>query len=469
MRRIKRLLNRLPLKYRMMLISSCMLLLLVLLSSIVQYVMLDRLLMRQEEDSIRRTMADIQAHFQEKEPSLTAETIKNTQPFLYSMQQPDQMLRILDPSGKPVIILTDNHLPDKWVKPQPVTETRLSSYWHETEHLLVMRSPLSAGTFNGTVEIVRNLNAFDRMENAVLTVLAVSGVGAIAISVFGALYLVRQLLDPIRSVINTMQRIRLRGFHQRVEVPEQRDELAELAVMFNMMMDQVENALKQQQQFVEDASHELRTPIAILEGHLTLLNRWGKDDPAVLNDSLKASLEELKRLKDLVMELLELTRLDAADHSREAPVIAPEEVILNWLPHFQTIHQDFTFDVHLEDWKGVSIRILPRHLEQITAILLDNAVKYSPGKKQITVEGEALPQYLELRIKDHGIGIPEGDMPHVFRRFYRADKARSREMGGSGLGLAIADRLVRLYGGSIQLESVEGEGTQVTIRLPRPE
>jgi two-component system, OmpR family, sensor histidine kinase ArlS len=465
MKWIQKFLIRLPLKYRLILVSSVLLLTLVLLTSIVQYVMLNRQLIHQEENTIRRTMTELMRYYQEKPTESPLDQIRLSQPFIDSMLQADQMIRILDSEGNNVLTLSD-HLPDKWVKPSTVSQTKLISEWHETDHLLIMRSPLRMGSFQGTIEIVRNLEALDKMEDSVLAVLMLSGAGAIAVSVFGALYLVRQLIKPIRSLINTMQNIRRHGFNQRVEVPQQRDEFTKLAVMFNGMMDQVENSLQQQQQFVEDASHELRTPIAILEGHLTLINRWGKDHPEVLRDSLHASLEELTRLKSLVMELLELTRVEATGNNNIVPMVDPGMVILNWIPHFQSIHSEFSYDVHLEAWLGMSISILPRHLEQVTAILLDNAVKYSPNHKKITIEGIVQPQYMELRIQDYGIGIPAADLPHVFRRFYRADKARSREMGGSGLGLSIADRLVRLYKGSIQLESVEGQGTLAIVRFP---
>jgi two-component system, OmpR family, sensor histidine kinase ArlS len=465
MKRIWSMLNRLPLKYRMMLVSSCMLLLFIALSSVIQYAMLSQQLLHQEKEAITRTMKELQTYYQEKQQSSIPEQIQNSRTFIESMQQPNQLIRILDQNGSPILTLSD-HFPDNRLKPQAAAQTQLVSEWHETDHLLIMRSPLTVGAFQGTIEIIRNLEPFDQMEDAVMTALFLSGGGAIAVSIFGALYLVRQLLHPMRSVIDTMKRIRSKGFQERVEIPEQRDELTELAVMFNGMMDQVEHALKQQQQFIEDASHELRTPIAILEGHLSLLNRWGKDNPDVLKDSLQASVEEMTRLKELVLELLELTRADAAEHAKEIPPVEPEAILGNWISHFQTIHPDFSFDIHLEAVKGVQLRILPRHLEQIHGILLDNAVKYSRHHKRISIEGERLQDGVELRIRDYGIGIPPEDLPHVFRRFYRADKARSREMGGSGLGLSIAERLVRLYGGSIRLVSKEGEGTLAIVRFP---
>jgi two-component system sensor histidine kinase ArlS len=231
------------------------------------------------------------------------------------------------------------------------------------------------------------------------------------------------------------------------------------------MMDDVEMSFQKQKQFVEDASHELRTPISILEGHLKLLNRWGKNDPEVLEESLKASQQEVERLKMLVYELLELTRLESDRLEVVEDLVEPVHVVEDVIKKFTLLHPDFIFSFinHLKE--PVKVAIAERHLEQVLIILIDNAVKYSSQSTTIEVTVENKDNGFSVSIKDYGIGVPQEDLQKIFDRFYRVDKARSREKGGQGLGLSIAKRMVDNYNGSIVADSVEGEWTMITVTL----
>jgi two-component system, OmpR family, sensor histidine kinase ArlS len=232
-------------------------------------------------------------------------------------------------------------------------------------------------------------------------------------------------------------------------------------------MDSLEDSFLQQKQFVEDASHELRTPLAIIQGHLMLLNRWGKNDAAVLDKSLKSSLKEVERLTNLVQELLELSR---AENSLINPVDAEPINVWTTVQHvvrnFEVVYSDYEFKIkHFHE--NLYVNISSRHLEQILIILLDNAVKYSKKEeKEVVIDCSLINEKVSLKVMDKGIGIPKEDIPYILNRFYRVDKARSRKQGGLGLGLAIAKRWVEKYHGTINIESKEGEGTNVTIVLP---
>ncbi|MGV2720006.1 UNVERIFIED_CONTAM: ATP-binding protein, partial [Klebsiella pneumoniae] len=231
----------------------------------------------------------------------------------------------------------------------------------------------------------------------------------------------------------------------------------------------LERSFQQQRQFVEDASHELRTPIAIVEGHLGMLRRWGKHDPAVLEESLQISVEELSRLKALVEELLVLTRAENLQMDEAAAVCEPEQVISQTVKKVNVLHPAFIIERDLQALSGVKLAISAEHLEQILLILLDNAVKYSRERKRIAVRAAIQGERARLEIIDAGIGIPAKDLPYVTDRLYRVDKARNRKSGamdGNGLGLSIAKRLVERYNGALTIESVEQEGTTVNVLLP---
>jgi len=263
----------------------------------------------------------------------------------------------------------------------------------------------------------------------------------------------------------TMRRIKRNGMQERVATTESKDEISDLSMMFNAMMDDLEASFVQQKQFVEDASHELKTPIAILEGHLSLLNRWGKEDPDILNESLQVSLQEVLRLKGIVQELIDLTRADAVKLHTAEP-IAIMELIQNIANRVSVIHHEFQFVQDLGSLQNIEIKIAPFHFEQILLILLDNAMKYSEPFKEIHITGQVQYNWAIIQIIDQGIGIPIEDIPYVFDRFYRVDKARSRESGGVGLGLSIARRLVDAYHGEIAIEPAVRQGVCVTLQFP---
>jgi two-component system sensor histidine kinase ArlS len=232
------------------------------------------------------------------------------------------------------------------------------------------------------------------------------------------------------------------------------------------MMDELQLSFQQQQQFVEDASHELRTPIAIMEGHLSLLNRWGKDDPVLLNESLQASIQELNRLKGLVQELLVLSRADTVMQDHQTESVNPIQIIADVIKNYRMLYPEFIFDTQLLELTSVSITIARHHLEQVLLILLDNAIKYSALNKTIRIVGSIYNARVQLQIIDFGVGIHQDDLPFVFDRLYRVDKARSGGQSGHGLGLSIAQRLIEGYGGHVSIVSLENKGTTIIMSFP---
>jgi two-component system phosphate regulon sensor histidine kinase PhoR len=221
------------------------------------------------------------------------------------------------------------------------------------------------------------------------------------------------------------------------------------------------------QEFVSNVSHELRTPLAIFRGYLETL----QDNPDLPRDELQRILETLQRHSDrlhaLVEDLLTLTRLESRHIKTE----------------FATLRMDAFFKQIVRDWSHrkrmgeVEIKLeldgdLPAvdadaiRLEQVMLNLLDNAAAYSNPPRQVVLFGGVRNGKLEVRVSDNGIGIPPGDLPHIFDRFYRVDKARSRTSGGTGLGLSIVKQILQTHGGTVHAESEIGKGTTIVMRLP---
>ncbi|WP_274651398.1 HAMP domain-containing sensor histidine kinase [Paenibacillus humicola] len=458
-------LNALPLKWRLAAWSSVLILFLIVVYNGVQYLVIDRWALGQEKRQLQKELEEIQGFY--ADPG--APGLAQSRGFLGKMNDSHQMIRILNDAGVPELTVS-NRLPADWVKPQQAAEPEMTSQWHGDDHLLILRSPFRAKAFAGTIEMAQNLEKYESLTHLLFLVMGFGGLFGIALGAGGSVMLAGQFVKPIRQLAGTMGRIRQNGLSERVEIGGTRDELSRLSQVFNEMMDRLERSFMQQKQFVEDASHELRTPIAIVEGHLAMLNRWGKHRPEILDESLQASLRELARLKDLTQELLALSKAEApaAGEERSALLSDPFCVVRRMVADFGSLHPEFTFEQELPpNDAGYLVGFTEDHWQQTLLILLDNAVKYSGDNRRVRIRGSiAGDGGMELEVADYGIGIPQRDLERVFERFYRVDKARSRDQGGSGLGLAIAKRLVERYSGSISAASEENKGTTIKISLP---
>jgi two-component system sensor histidine kinase ArlS len=432
------------------------------LFSFLEYHTISKWMLKRENIVIDRTITDIATFYKEKGNDLNRDDIVGSQGFLRKMNDKDQLIRVYTQKGE--VLVSDKNGTFPVLEPLPIKSKVHETISAEGNEALIARYPIKGDNFEGTLEIVRQLDNYKKMMSHLFWVMTVFGIGAILLSAISGYFLARQLLRPVRDLTQAMIKIKNNGFQDRMEVYKQKDELTDLTNVFNEMMNELEKSFLKQKQFVEDASHELRTPVSILEGHLSLLNRWGKKDPAILDESLETSLQELARLKKLVNDLLELTRVEN-NRSSMGEVANITNCIKQAVKNLEVVHPDFKFKVDI-DQKLPPVAIAEQHLQQILIILLDNAIKYSIEIKQVEILAKKDGNTLFMAISDKGIGIPAEHIPEVFNRFYRIDKARSRENGGTGLGLSIAKRIVEKYNGDIFIESREGTGTKVTILLP---
>ncbi|WP_246309973.1 HAMP domain-containing sensor histidine kinase [Paenibacillus alginolyticus] len=465
MGRLTCFIRQLPIKWKLMLGATTLIFLLFATYNFSQYLVLKQWMMNQEKDKIQVSMSQLQDYLNEKSNTLDAVLITEVRPYIEKLIGKNQLVRIIGQNGEPLLTVS-NHFDENWVAPRAVSEPELYDITPQEDHILIYRSPFITEKFVGTLEFAGNLETFDHFSQTLFWVMLIGGVLAVFISAISGLAIARQLMRPIRALAATIRSVKEKGLTERVNNIENGDELSSLAQLFNELMNQLEVSFRQQKQFVEDASHELRTPITILEGHLSLLNRWGKSDPEVLNESLQASLQETRRLKGIVEELLTLTRVETHLVTEISEPIPIEPVILETLKRFEALNPDFEFQVNTVKISNVLIAISALHMEQILLIVLDNAVKYTLQDKRISIEGLRLTNEVQITIEDHGIGIPQVELPYVFDRFYRVDKARNREIAGTGLGLSIAKQFVHKYQGEITIRSKENEGTKVIINLP---
>ena len=243
-------------------------------------------------------------------------------------------------------------------------------------------------------------------------------------------------------------------------------ELRELAENYNTMASQLESLDKTRNQFVSNASHELKTPLATMKILLESMI-YEPDMPAeVRADFMKDMNHEIDRLTGIVTDLLVLTRMDNGEEMKRGIVNMTElthETIHQLTPAAEKNNQMLTGDVQ-EDLFFYGDK---SKLSQILYNLMDNAIKYTPEEGKISVSLREEDGNIVWRVKDNGIGIPEEDLDHIFERFYRVDKARGRETGGTGLGLSIVKQMVRMHGGTITVESSLGKGSEFTVTFPQ--
>jgi len=232
----------------------------------------------------------------------------------------------------------------------------------------------------------------------------------------------------------------------------------------NDLLDRMQAAYSQQSRFVSDASHELRTPIAVLKGYADLLERWGKDDPQVREEAVAAIQAEAERMNRLVEQLLFLARGDSGRTRLQIKPLDLTEVAKEVWEESQMI--DAGHHWRLDAPQPVPCQGDRDMIKQALRILTDNAAKYTPAGKTITVRSHINENGRAcLSVRDEGMGISAEDAAHVFDRFYRSDPARTRQSGGAGLGLAIADWIVTQHEGHLEVYSWEGVGSRFSIVL----
>ena len=280
----------------------------------------------------------------------------------------------------------------------------------------------------------------------------------------GGLFLANRALKPIGQIAQMTRQVRISGdLTQRIHYQGTADdELARLATMFDEMLDSLQVNFEQQKRFTADASHELRTPLTTLKGRLQVtLNQSRSNENYV--ETLQAIEHEVDRLIRLSTDLLLLSRLEQNHQAVDFELVDLSDFVVAIAAQIKPLAElkQLEFVAHIVP----DLRVLgsPDHLIRLFLNLLDNAVKYTPDQGRVVLEAGVRNGVVVVSVADNGIGILPEHLPHLFERFYRVDKSRSRSMGGTGLGLAIAQEIVYRHHGTISVDSRPGEGTTLTV------
>lgn len=300
------------------------------------------------------------------------------------------------------------------------------------------------------------------MRRMIITSVALVAVFIVLGAVLGGISS-QYMIGPVRKMTERVKEITNENISSaRLDPVDSQDELMELTKCINAMLDSLQEAFERQENFVSDASHELKTPLSVIAGYANLLRRWGKDDPKILDESVTAISRESDNMKLIVDQLLWLAKL--GNFTLNNTVFNLYEAVSDIVDGYKTVN--VRHSISLTGDPSVTLKTDKNLITEAVRTLVDNAIKYTPPQSGV-IKISVLQKdgHAEVSVADNGIGISDEDKAHIFERFYRCDKARGRESGSSGLGLTICKSIVEMMNGKISVQSTLGKGSTFTIEL----
>ncbi len=420
-------------------------------------------LLQNEENNAIRTADDLTSFFNSQNESISInefqgntglfKAIVNQNQTVYIFNQDGyEVLRINDKSSAADIVLSYDEIRNSVIKKEVIDHV----------DVFVVNKIVKIGHFTGIMQLIHPLTTFQSMMQYVLTTMLIAGLGAILLAASIGYYLANLLIKPIQDLRDSMLSVRDKGFDREINFAYNADdEIGDLLKIYRTMIAELQSTFAQQQQFVSDASHELRTPIQAIEGHLSLIKRWGKHDPDVLEESITTSLVEVTRMKKMIEELLDLARKEERDEHATANV---EKVLHAVKEELEVIYTDANINISVVG-EPLMPHITENALAQIARNIIENGIRYNNRKPIIDIDVQYFAEKIVISIKDNGIGISKEHLPHIFDRFYRVDASRENNGGGTGLGLSITKMLTDKYDVEIDVKSSVGKGTIFTLKL----
>lgn len=331
------------------------------------------------------------------------------------------------------------------------------------EMIVHLKSPKGFLLLQLSMELKQLRNAMGNFYRNVLILMPV----ALLLCAGGGWALARRSLSPIGEIVRTTSRISSQNLKERLRSRGTGDELDDLVQTINGMLERLDRSFEEMRRFSADVAHELRTPLCAMQGEAELLLSRSHGTEEGYRDALERFTEQFQRLNRLTSDLLLLARFEAQAFLPRADTVDLVELLRGLGELFDALAEDRRVRFQIStDAEGV-VSGDTALLQQAFSNIIHNAIQYTPGGGCVTVALDQHGPSVRVKIEDTGVGIPAQDLPHVFERFYRVEKSRSRDTGGSGLGLSIAKRIIEVHGGRIQIQSTPGEGTRVMVWLPQ--
>ena len=327
---------------------------------------------------------------------------------------------------------------------------------------MVLTAPIKIAGNEYTLQIARENEMLKDLTENSFPILIFTLILGLVLSGIGAMYVSKNFINRLRRLTTTMNEIKENGINKRAEISELNDEIDKVNIVFNSMMDELEEAFHEQSRFVSDASHELKTPLTALHGHLSMLKRWGKNDKDRLEKSLDICLKEVERLKKLVNDMLLLSRAEKSKiNLNKLEEINPIAVVDEVIEQYRILKPNVKYIVNIDE--DINIKIDPNDLKQLLIIFIDNSIKYNNKDNiEIDIILKKDVNKFKLEVKDNGIGIPTNEINNVMKRFYKVDKSRVNN-NSFGIGLSIANRIANNYNVKIQIDSELDKYTKISV------
>lgn len=340
----------------------------------------------------------------------------------------------------------------EYTKETNIVEVEVKVRFINFDTYRILSGPLNINGNKYNLQIIQESDLFDDFIESYFPILVFILVLGIILSVVGAMYVSRNFIKRLKGLTATMNEIKEEGVNKRAEISELNDEIDEVKVVFNSMMDELEEAFDEQSRFVSDASHELKTPLTALHGHLSMLKRWGKNDKERLEKSLDICLNEVERLKKIVNDMLLLSKAEKTEiNLSELEEINPKIIVQEVIEQYKVLNSNVKYTINIEE--NMKIKIDPNDLKQLLIIFIDNSIKYNDKENiEIQISLRKTKDNFKLEVKDNGMGIPKDEIRKVMKRFYKVDKSRINN-NSFGIGLSIANRIANNYNAKIHIES----------------
>ncbi len=287
------------------------------------------------------------------------------------------------------------------------------------------------------------------------------------LSFAGGYFISGQLLKPLKNLNKSVSEVNANNLSRKIMFDDNGDEISELIRNFNMMIERLDNSFKSQKQFVENASHEIKTPLTVIKTNFDL----ALSDKNLKKENLLSMIETANKSVDFLNNLTEdLLLLSILENKIEKEKVDIIKIVKDSINQLEYIAEEKEIELALDDTTGkesIKLKINAHLIQRAVMNLLENAIKYSPKKSDIILELEDSEKEVIIRIKDKGDGISKAEYDKIFERFYRIDKSRSRQSGGTGLGLAITKKIITSHKGKIEVSSKKGKGSTFAIYLPK--
>jgi heavy metal sensor kinase len=459
------------LKWRIAVWYATLLIAVLALTSAIIVWLLQGILYDQVESSVSSTMHSIVQFSAAANPFAMEESPSGPLQFLFNSANlanwgsANSFVQV-DSHGGPVA-KTPN-LGGATIPPNPVLgpkrETAFRRITLEDRPFLVEDRYVVEGDSTAIIHVAEPLDTLNRtLARAVKAVALTLAGAAVAVVVF-SIVLASQATTPINQLSNAMREIGSERLDRRLHWTRRRDEIGKLAESFDDLLQRLAEAFARERQFISDASHELKTPLTSINANAQMLLRWGDRDAGVLRESLETIAGESASLAAMVNGMLTLAKADRGDDIPKEPVALAQiasEVVRSAEPRAAEKHLELSF----EHAATPTVFGEPGLLRQLIANLVDNAIKFTEAGS-VAVRVGAADARAWVEVGDSGPGIPQAEMPHIFERFYRADKSRSRSVPGTGLGLAIVRSIARVHGGAVSAGRSPSGGALFRVTFP---